>query len=332
MTITLRDRILEHNNTYRTVLDTDKPIVAGPPPDVTCVVPYYRASQTIHETVRCLIHACNYALERGGIRMATICVVADGCSVPDLSEIVSTQHVRVVVKRHTINRGRAAARNTGLFSYTSGLTGFVDADVWVDPAALYHHAAVHRKMSAVGTAAVTFGLFETFKLKGLEAANLSRSDLVDVSGERDFRVICDFKSAYACCLADHAFVGHRFEILRETEELNAWPRNGWFGPWMLPEMCLGGFFVVPTADARALGGFDEDFDGYGYEETTLVARLMAHTGALLVPRIDCRNIHVDILDGPQSREDKDEMLRQSYEKYHRVFLEQPCPYLHAAAQ
>nr|WP_244283493.1 glycosyltransferase family 2 protein [Pseudovibrio sp. Tun.PSC04-5.I4] len=242
--------------------------------------------------------------------------------MPDLSGIPNEPQIQIETKHHFVNKGRAAARNTGLFGSLCALTAFVDADVWVDPAAIFRHVAIHHQMLTAGSTAITFGLFETFKVSANEAKRLTRTDLKGSTGALDFRILCDFKEAYTCCSEDAAFVGRRFEIFRDTNDLNAWPREGWFGPWMLPEMCLGGFFMVPTGEARSVGGFDESFDQYGYEETTLVAKLMGLTGAKLVPLKDCRNLHIDVVDGAQSRADKDEMLRKSYLKYHNEFLSQ----------
>ncbi|MBL3610586.1 glycosyltransferase [Rhodovulum sulfidophilum] len=317
----LRDHILTHDNAYRGLL---MPIVSkllGKPPNLSIIIPFYKADNTIRETVTCLIAAADYARTYGGIGTAALRIVVDGCAPPDLFGISCPPGISVSLDHHPFNLGRGAARNTGLFRAEGDLTFFVDADIWIDPHALFHHVCLHRQFDQTLTPAITFGLFRTFKIRGKDTRHLKRADLTPSNGIVDFRTLCDFKEAYLCRPEDSVFVGRRFEILADTDALNAWPLEGWHGPWTLPEMCLGGLFCVKTKEAQAVGGLDATFNGYGYEETSLVAKLLVATGCKVVPEQSCENLHIDIEDEGQSRAMKDELLRQSYRKYHAVFLE-----------
>jgi GT2 family glycosyltransferase len=58
-------------------------------------------------------------------------------------------------------------------------------------------------------------------------------------------------------------------------------------------------FAMTTQDWLTLGGFDEDYEGYGGEDTDFAMRLVAHDGQLLwVGGAPCYHQHHDVQDPP----------------------------------
>jgi GT2 family glycosyltransferase len=58
-------------------------------------------------------------------------------------------------------------------------------------------------------------------------------------------------------------------------------------------------FAITTQDWLTLGGFDEDYEGYGGEDTDFAMRLTAHEGRLLwVGGASCYHQHHEVEDPP----------------------------------
>ncbi|MBI4943938.1 MAG: mycofactocin biosynthesis glycosyltransferase MftF, partial [Actinobacteria bacterium] len=96
------------------------PVVAPRPSRVEVVVPAYGRPD--------LLDACLASLARsapGG----DVLVVDDASPTDEVAAVARAHGARLV--RHPVNRGPAAARNTGLAATTGDVVGFVDADVTV---------------------------------------------------------------------------------------------------------------------------------------------------------------------------------------------------------
>lgn len=117
------------------------PATADPPDTVDVVVPAYNDAESLE--------ACLTAL-RAASPAVRVIVVDDGSTTGSVAA-VATRHGAILL-RHNLNRGPAAARNTGLREARAALVAFVDADCAVTPGwlqILAAHFADHR-VAAVG--------------------------------------------------------------------------------------------------------------------------------------------------------------------------------------
>lgn len=117
------------------------PPAADVPAAVDVVVPAHNDAESL-ETCLTALRAAS-----PGVRV----IVVDDASATDSVAAVAAQH-RAVLLRHTVNRGPAAARNTGLREARAALVAFVDADCAVTPGWLEILAAhvADPRVAAVG--------------------------------------------------------------------------------------------------------------------------------------------------------------------------------------
>lgn len=101
---------------------------------VSVLIPVYNVEQYM---LRCLESvACQ--TYQGDIE----CIIVDDCgkdaSMRIAEEFIATQnsHVKFLIVRHTLNRGLAAARNTGIEQSTGDFVMHLDSDDWLEPNAI----------------------------------------------------------------------------------------------------------------------------------------------------------------------------------------------------
>ena len=142
--------------------------------------------------------------------------------------------------------------------------------------------------------------------------------LADSIEVNDFRVHCYYGETWIGCEEDKRFVGRQFRILEETNEFRNWPVGGYLGPWMLPNMVLGGCFAIDRALAVSLGGFDRAFTGYGFTETSLATKAVAISNTYVVPVVNGPCIHIEDKELVIPRIEKDRIFWER----HRFFFDE----------
>jgi hypothetical protein len=105
--------------------------------------------------------------------------------------------------------------------------------------------------------------------------------------------------------------------------LRCWPEEGWYGPWVLPNMVLGGFFTAEREKMLAVGGCDPLFDSYAFEETSLITKLIAAYHDYVIPLTERYALHVEDEAIGESREMKYALFRQAHQRYFGLFLQKP---------
>ncbi len=224
--------------------------------ELTVVVPTYNRSAVLK---RCLV-----ALQRQAEQTPPyeIIVVDDGSrdDTPKCVEAVMDGRVRYV--RHETNRGRSAARNTGLRRARGAIVVMVDDDIIVEPGYLRAHAAAH---TAAGDEHVAVVGNLSFPDDVVHASNLAK-------------------------YLQSRYLGHRAPS----------PRRG-VDPGNLHARFLGsGITSLRRADLEAVGLFDEAGRSYGYEDHVLAHRLQ-EIGVRLLFAPDARATHLDSVTIPWYR-------------------------------
>ena len=305
---TLGAALLAHNNDYGdTIAHPDRYT-----PTVSIAIPYFEAAATIDRCLRCIADAVTLAEEKNPPQWrAQIIVVDDGSSsAPARSAIPKSLSKRCELVELSANAGRAAARNAGLAASRHDVVLFCDADVFVAPDAIRRHLAIHSHSRAADRTAITAGMMHFANW-----ADPSRP------ATPDFRLDCIYDQAWIGCKEDLRFVGRRFRTLEETAYWRQWPSNGWLGPWTIANMVLGGFFGVDRASAMAAGGFEAPFRPYGFVETTLIAKLLAHHHAFVIPVDGPSAVHVYVEGVALPTAKRDELFRVAHARFFREFLQ-----------
>ncbi|OCJ65470.1 hypothetical protein A6U97_27840 [Agrobacterium tumefaciens] len=308
--------LLQHSNDYTATM-AGRSADRFPPSLLNVVIPYYNSARTIDEVACKALAALEFANSKAPELEAVLSIVDDGSDEPLPLWIRMDPRIRVV--QHERNLGRAAARNTGLKSLASTFTMFVDADVLLYPEAVYEHYRVHAQQRLSGHTALTANLFNFVNINHYQPDNSSLFDACN-----DFRYSCTYLPHWIGCEADSVFIGRQFWTLEETSHWAKWPTEGFFGPWTLPNMVLGGCFTVPTAPSLALQGQDLRFREYGFTETTLVTKLITHARCFIIPISPRFCIHLD-LDTEEERNWKNERFRAAHHQFYQSYLLETPP-------
>ncbi len=220
----LGKKVIDHNNNYGS-LDL---LENWELPSLSVVVPYHNTKNTIN---LCLEHIFK------AIRNieAEVIVVDDGSKKFPATITINPRFLgKISLIELDDNQGRFYSRNVGLSKAKNDLVAFVDSDIIVHPRSFVEHLRIHKQRNSV-----TFSLFNFISLKEIDV-DLSTLFLQN----NDFRFYCIYQSSWIGCEEDKEFIDKTFEIIKNTDNLRNWPKNGFYGPWMLTNMVLGGLFIV----------------------------------------------------------------------------------------
>ncbi|MGW1057002.1 glycosyltransferase family 2 protein [Micromonospora rubida] len=171
-------------------------------------------------------------------------IVVDDCSPEPVAELVAqfADALPVRCERHPVNRGRAAARNTGAAVATGEHLLFLDADSVAHPELLEQHVAGH----ADGHERVILG-------------RRVESDWRTAARFADPGTLPDVVQRHQ----DDARMGFEVETEGAVDS----------SPWVF---LISHNFSLPRRTFVEIGGFDEAFDRWGWEDTELAYRLYLH--------------------------------------------------------
>lgn len=308
-----------HSNMHRIQLstvasETTSDIVS----DLSIVIPYYETGTPFRVVLQYLAEAICFSRDAYPTWRCELIVVDDGsCNSRASTYLQETtiEHVRLLELGK--NYGRSLARNTGLACAQYPTTLFVDSDIVVTRTLL----AGALRISAAATRvearpSITCALFE-FASPGREA--LLRGPLTAADLQiNDFRESCTYQASWIGCDQDMEYVGQALRIFDETQNLKTFPSK--FKAWVLPNMVLGGFFTVNTGHAVSVGGFDSEFSGYGFTETTLVTKLVSAANALVIPVVGDGAIHLEIQAVALTQDERNRRFRMRHDTYFNDYL------------
>lgn len=303
---------MEHKNNY---LESEyRPLACVS--TINIVIPLYNGNEMFDRVLPYISYAVNYAKQICPALTIFVTVVDDGSDIPYFfpSGFIGPEWNII---RHMHNEGRARARNTGLkFHRECKYTIFMDADIIPYPEAIIDCIAKQERYSSNRHSCVICGLFH------FTNTSVLNSDCTDFSFCNDFRMHCVYQDSWIGCESDMKYIGREFNIIKDTAEWSKWPSTGFLGPWSLPNMVLGGLFCVNTSHALSVGGLDERFSVYGFEETTLVTNLIIKKGAYIIPILNGFSKHIENDDESNDRANKNILFREAYAHYYFDFMKE----------
>lgn len=316
---TWREGLAAHNNSYE--FDPLPDTADHPEVNLSVGILYYNTGSFFEQTAA---HLRN-AIENTSTDVEVI-IVDDGSEQAppsqDALDILASTSTPVKVIRHSTNRGRTAGRNTCLQHASGDIILYLDSDTIPDDQQLRSHAAIHSKARSVGQQAIVGSLFEYAPT--LERRLPERITPQDVS-INDWRVNCQYQPNWIGCDSDKAFVGRQFALLCETDNWRNWQavsENGQYGPWLLPNMVLGGMFSADRRELQQVGGFDERFRRYGFDETPGVTKLLAARKHVAVPNLVGGGITFPNPGEEETRAQKDAAFRRAHKLFFGTFLQE----------
>lgn len=314
---TLKELIIGHDNDYGFDVSHVLEMFPRKFPSLSVVIPYYEG-RYLELVLRHLYRALEYVRVLQKDWKFEVIVVDDGSKRKAIDCSHGYAYENLIFVTFEKNQGRTATRNAGLNKARFKKVLFMDTDVLVSEDTILSHLKVHAFKGAKQR--ITVGFFAFVE----EAAALLSLDVVNESfvKERlnDFRLSCVYQPTWIGCEQDKEFIGKKFEIVSETKKFRDWPKSGFFGPWLLPNMVLGGFFVVDRESSLVANGFDTSFQGYGFTETSLPTKLIAGYGHFVVPVARGGCVHIEDKKTNVSREEKDRIFRMKHEYYFNDYL------------
>lgn len=285
---------------------------------MSIVIPYYESKNTIDLVLSSLIEAVSFVKRHRSDWEAELIVVDDGSiKHPANKEILSEFIGLLSVKTLPANRGRFYSRNKGLKIAKGDLVMFIDSDVVVPKELIFSHLKIHGKARLEGRNCISFSLFNFVEYLDFSRAT-NKNQFFDSCN--DFRNRCVYQASWIGCEEDKRFIGKEFKILEDTDYLRAWPNGGFFGPWTITNMVLGGLFIVGRDEAIKVNGCSAMFGLYGFEETSLVTKIIAKFGSYVIPETNSYAIHITDPGSSISRHERDFLFQKTHDIYFNKYL------------
>ncbi len=305
MTKTLEKQILNFNNNYKLTDNFEQRELS-----VSIVIPYFESNNTINE---CLKSVITSARKFGGL--FEIIVVDDGSiqytAITSIKKDLANEVKVLNIKK---NKGRYYSRNFGLKQTKNDLIFFIDSDVIIYPELIKNQVKTHLNQISQGRSCITFCLFNFVEGKNKDNFNF------DITN--DFRDHCIYQKSWKGSDEDERFANTEYRLLKQTNNLKDWPKSGKLGPWVLPNMVLGGCFASMKVQSIAVNGCSGDFGAYGFEETSLVTKLMAKFNAFVIPVVDRYSIHIYDESSAIDKGKRDSLFQKTHAIYFNQYIKQ----------
>jgi len=319
----LGECIFSHDNDFRfdvrKILNKDLNAIAQTL-SLSIVIPYFESAESINLLLRHLLNAIRFVKNKFNKEwQSEILIIDDGSLKYPASRSINPAYQDYMrITRNKRNKGRSHCRNIGLCKSRFNLVMFLDSDILIDQEQILNHLKIQAQFSDSRRKCISFSLFQFAKISRSVAKKtvLYPRDIKI----NDFRKYCVYPASWYGRKEDRRFAGRKFEIIKNTNQLKAWP-NGFYGPWILPNMVLGGLFVIDRNHGLRVGGFSESFRKHGFTETTLIVKLVGKYHDFVVPQVRGGGIHLGGKNVDISEPARKELFRKAYKKFHSEYLQ-----------
>jgi glycosyltransferase involved in cell wall biosynthesis len=299
MSATLFESIINSDNDYRCVEDdyyeaSGGNLVSSPeevfaslpvePKTVSIIIPSWKAGATLTRCLLALSHSEYIILHPGRVQVV---IVDDGCEEDIVPLICRHEYPFEVLVVRQPHFGRAHAMNVGLAWSEGEVLISCDADMLLAPWAI---SEAVRRISVCPS-----GIFVGFR-RDVSPHDMSVTEdaLLREIPPECFEFWGDNRFTYHW--DGHVYPGWPSNMFLES---SAFKSLG-FGRivnladgdiWSLPRMVYGALFAFHRVTLEIVGGFDERFKGWGYEDTFFAAKAVA-AQSWIVPVPSMCGIHL----------------------------------------
>ncbi len=283
---TIRQKLEERSNDY----SFSEPFEDSTPIKSSIIIPVYNNQNVFRRTLSSI---ANHPTVRYLPNQFEIVVVNDG-SIEDVGSIVKQIKFPCKIKYYSSpkNEGRSAARNNGIGLASNDLYFFFDSDVVIPKNYFLEMWKIHNSLPN----AVSVGMAENVysdETRGFDEMPNIRNDF---RYHKTFKKERDGRTEY--------------HLILETDWFKQFGNGKKIGFWTLPGMTVANNLGVRKNLVEQVGGFDERFKTWGYEDNNFGAKLIASEGYV----IPSKNTGVwRIVNRDQSRIFSDEN-RELYER------------------
>ncbi len=260
---TLQEFVEKHNNDYSHL----EPFLENHPLKTSIIIPVYNRADLLDAT------------------LATLVRQDDILRHPDLFELIivndgSPEDIEAVVKKYQFpipvhylengkNEGRSYTRNKGMAHAKGELFVFFDSDVLIPSGYFHEHWKIHARSKDV----VAVGFVENVAKDDERIGAMKEGADLKPDIYRDFR-------HYTNTLYRTTAAPREYRLMDETSGFKHF--NHPIDNFTLPDMVVTHNMSVRAEHARHVDGFDERFQGWGYEDTHFGAKLIG-AGCFVIP-------------------------------------------------
>ncbi|MDA1208524.1 MAG: glycosyltransferase family 2 protein [bacterium] len=298
--------------TGRELDDTETMEQGTPFYPVSVVVPYYRSASTIMDVLQS-IELQNLSEEE--MKNVEVIVVDDG-SKDDIKEMLEGKQYRFRLKLITCpqNGGRSSARNIGANNASHDILVFLDADNLLSGNSLREHAVRNQLAPDQLYTSLVANVFPADVKKDLHPYYERQEPLPKPETFNEFRTSETIPAGSPG--SDYPF-DVTVEILKDTDNFRKYGYGRRIGPYDLPSM-YATYFVSVTKDMfEKIGGFSEEFRGWGMEDTYFGAVGLTK-GAKIIPVLSCGSYSINLPSHSGSEEKEQEELRANIGRYNTL--------------
>lgn len=280
---------------------------------VSVVIPAYNAHHTLPFVLNALSKQ-TFTQSGGNLE---VLVVDDASSTPILYNPESHDYpflLRYI--RFKENRGAGAARDTAISASTNQIIVFIDADIWVHSSFLSNHVFAHKHLQGNN-------LLVNFR-KNLHFKNMSDFEIVTkpISTFDDHRMNMVFKKEWVMRAQEERLVGQEFHLLNKTNQFKEFGYNTKIELWTLPMMVLTCAMSGKRESIIEGAPTPSDLHGWGFNDTCMVAKIMAKTGAKVIPLMNSNVLHIIEDKHTKKDETKNKEYLQNEQVYEKLLEEE----------
>lgn len=306
-------KILNHDNNYHFNLfkKIEKPKKLS---SLSVIIPYHESRKTINITLTKLFNAFKFVKNKYPDWKFEVLLIDDGSIKYPIETILKKSLLnKLKVYKHPINLGITQSRNDGLKFASSSAVMFMDSDIFIPEDMIYEHLLIYSRNSNI----ISFSLFHFIDYEEWRVKTNKQNIF---NSPNDWRIDCVYQKNWIGCPDDKQFINMHFQIMKETNYLKDWPKNGSLGPWIITNMVNGGLFCVNRNKAITVKGFSSMFGKYGFVETSLVTKLVSECKSFIIPVINSFAIDIYNKEASHSKDKRDQLFRKAHKLYFEKFL------------
>ncbi len=262
--MTLREKLANWDNDYSHL----EPFINNTPISSSIIIPVYNEDKLLEKTLSNL--SAHPQLNK----------------IPDLFEIIlvddgSSEEINRLVKkmnfpccfnyfRFNDNKGRSKARNKGISMAKNELLFFFDSDILIPHNYFKEHWKIHNSTKK----AVVPGFAENIEPGDSRLESLTNGEDVQPNIYKDFRFNKDLSGILG--ISEHCY------LMRDSKDFKEFGFQKKIGIWTLPYMVVSHNLSVRKEKVLHVNCFNEEFKGWGFEDTHLGAKLIC-SGCYVIP-------------------------------------------------
>jgi len=286
---------------------------------LSIIIPCYNSGETYVKT----LHSINSQnLHDDQFKNLDVILVDDGSDIPVKSVLDKAKlnlKFSYQVLRLDPNSGLASARNAGLSIAKNQIIVFLDSDVVLSKNYLFEHS--------LRNSLIPNAIFVSFK-QNVDPANPLLSERSILEGLNTPNISNDLRVRKI--IQDHSLGLYEIsgkmavEILGATNYFKDLSYGRSLGIYDLPSMVVGHNMSCRKENILAVGGFSNNFKGWGMEDSYLGAKMIAE-GNFIIPILSCGVYHIDHPPRSGSEEKKKQELELNLLKYKELLSSNYIP-------